>query len=254
MLLEYWDRDKLKLSEREVELAHDSYDDCIAALDRQLGTLLDELDQRGLLRDTVVIITSDHGEQFGEHGVFNHGFSLYADEVHVPLLIISRAAPAGCTISEPVSLRDLAATVVDLAGLDAGPTFPGRSLATYWRDTPDAATSRPTKALSEVDIPLVIGPERGRGSNQREFTVSLVADGLHYLLDVRGNEELYRLGVDPREQRDLKNDPAEDPALARFRDSLGEILRDNRITSGVAGNYQKRFLTLLASLIPRPAI
>jgi len=254
MLLEYWDRDKLKLGERDVELARDSYDNCIAALDRQIGSLLDELDRRDVLRDTLVIVTSDHGEQFGEHGVFNHGFSLYAHEVHVPLFIIAREAPPGRTVAEPVSLRDLPATIVDLSGLDAGSTFPGRSLAACWRQTPGAAVSRATRAFSEVDIPLVIGPERGRGSNLRGFTVSLVAEGLHYLLDVGGNEELYELAADPRELRNLKNDPGQDPALGRFRNSLGQILRDNRITSGVAGDYQKRFRMLLESLIPRPSI
>ena len=89
MLLEYWNRDKLTLTERDVAMALDAYDDCIAALDRQVGALLDELDRRGVLRDTIVMITADHGEQFGEHGVFNHGFSLYAQEAHVPLVIIS---------------------------------------------------------------------------------------------------------------------------------------------------------------------
>ena len=67
-----------------------------------------------MLRDTLVIITSDHGEQFGEHGVFNHGYSLYAHEVHVPLLIISPSAPPGLTVSQPVSLSDQPATVIDL--------------------------------------------------------------------------------------------------------------------------------------------
>jgi len=247
MLLEYWGRDKLKLSERDVELARDSYDNCIAALDRQVGSLLDELERRDVLRETLVIITSDHGEEFGEHGVFNHGFSLYAPEVRVPLLIISGKAPPGRTVAEPVSLRDLPTTIVDLLGLDAGSTFPGYSLAASWRQTPGAAVSRATRAFSEAAIPRVIRPERGRGSSQRGFTVSLVAEGLHYLLDAGGHEELYELAADPRELRNLKDDPGQDPTLVRLRNSIGDMLRDNRITSGVAGDDQKRFLMLLES-------
>jgi arylsulfatase A-like enzyme len=254
MLLEFMDLDKLKASERDVELARDSYDNCIAALDRQVGALLDQLDQRDMLRDTLVIITSDHGEEFGEHGVFNHGFSLYSNEVHVPLLIISRGAPPGHSVSEPVSLRDLPATVVDLLGLDAGSTFPGGSVAAYWRRTPGAGEPHVSKALSEVEIPLVIGPERGRGPNQRGFTLSLVADGLHHLLDIRGVEELYDLAADPRELRDLRSDPGRNPALDRLRISLAELLRDNRATSAVVAEYQKRFRILLESLLPRPRI
>src|SRR5262249_5907841 len=68
MLLEYWDQDKLQLSEHDVELVRDAYDDCIAALDRQVGALLDELERPGLLQDTPVIITSDHGVPFGPRG------------------------------------------------------------------------------------------------------------------------------------------------------------------------------------------
>jgi arylsulfatase A-like enzyme len=254
MLLEYWDRDKLKLSVRDVELARDSYDNCIAALDRQVGALLEKLDQRGVLRDTVVIITSDHGEQFGEHGLFNHGFSLYAQEVHVPLLIIAPGAPPGRTVAEPVSLRDLPATVVDLSGQSAGSPFPGRSLAELWRYRGSRRAPSSTSAMSEVDIPTTIGPERGSGSSQRGFAVSLVAEGQHYVLDIGGREELYELAGDPQELRNLRNDAGQDRALERFRKSFGEMLRDNRISSGVAADYQERFRSLLASLVPRPSI
>jgi arylsulfatase A-like enzyme len=254
MLLEYWDRDKLKLSERDVELARDSYDDCIAALDRQVGSLLDELDRRGVLRDTLVIITSDHGEQFGEHGVFNHGFSPYAQELHVPLLIISRRAPPGASISEAVSLRDLPATVVELSGLGSGSAFPGRSLAHCWKKNPESGKTGSTQAISEVDIPVVIGPERGRGPKQRGFTMSIVAEGLHYIVDVRGTEELYEVAADPLELRNLKDDPRQTPALGRFRNSLAEILRDNRIKTGVAADYQNQLKKLLEIWIPGPAM
>src|SRR5262249_61756073 len=88
-------------------------------------------DRRGVLRDTVVIITSDHGEEFGERGVFNHGYSLYLDEVHVPLVILAPGAPAGRAVAEPVSLRDLPATVVDLLGLAGASPLPRRALAAH---------------------------------------------------------------------------------------------------------------------------
>jgi arylsulfatase A-like enzyme len=254
MLLEYWDLDKLKLGERHIELARDSYDDCIAALDQQLGLLLDELDRRKLLSDTLVIITSDHGEQFGEHGVFNHGFSVYAQEVHVPLLLISKDTPKGLSIPEPVSLRDIPATVVDLAGLAGESPLPGRSVAECWRSSARSAQASGAWAASEVDIPAVIGPERGHGPPQRGFAMSLFAQGLHYLVDVRGNEELYELASDPRELRNLKDDPRETPALDRFRNSLGEFLRRNRVTSGVAGDYQKQLGRLLENWAPPPSI
>ncbi len=132
----WWQLDKRGLSEQEIAFVRDSYDDCIADLDEQLGRLIDELRRRGLLDRTWVIIAADHGESFGEHaGVFCHGTSLYRTELHVPLVILPPAAnpsPAGRAVDETVSLRDLAATVVDLAGLSAGSPFPGESLARFW--------------------------------------------------------------------------------------------------------------------------
>jgi arylsulfatase A-like enzyme len=255
MLLEYWDRDKLKLTPHEIELARDSYDDCIAALDRRIGSLLDELERGGVLEDTLVIITSDHGEHFGEHGTFDHGFSLYAHEVHVPLLLISSKAPAGRTFDQPVSLRDIPATVFDLAGLGAGrgSPFPGRSLGEHWRKSSRGDVQLTTSAISEVDIPLEILPQRGRGPKERGFSMSLVQDGLHYVMDIQGTEELYDLTSDPDELSDLKTDKAlaEKLALGRFRSVLYQALAGNRVANDVAREYQRRFRMVLESMLLR---
>ena len=77
---------------RLLELAEDSYDNCVAYLDEQLGELIRELLRRGVLEHTLVIVTADHGEGMGEHDLFDHGESLYRAEIHVPLLIVP---PAG---------------------------------------------------------------------------------------------------------------------------------------------------------------
>ena len=86
---------------RDILMARDCYDDCIAFLDDQLGRLLDELRGQGLLDNTVVIITSDHGEAFGDHGLFGHASSLYLDEIGVPLVILSPDAPGGPSGGQP---------------------------------------------------------------------------------------------------------------------------------------------------------
>ncbi|HKI19435.1 MAG TPA: sulfatase-like hydrolase/transferase, partial [Isosphaeraceae bacterium] len=132
-LIEHWRTvDRLGLSAREIAFVRDSYDDCIADLDEQLGRLLDELGRRGILERTWLIVTSDHGESFGEQaGVFGHGTSLYQPQLHVPLVIVPPAgSPSRPSVPETASLRDLPATVVDVLGLGAGAPFPGRSLAT----------------------------------------------------------------------------------------------------------------------------
>ena len=96
-LIDHWRTlDKSRLSAREIAFARDSYDDCIADLDEQLGRLLDELERRGVLKSTWLIITSDHGESFGEQpGVFIHGTSLYQPQIHVPLVIVPPSTDQG---------------------------------------------------------------------------------------------------------------------------------------------------------------
>ncbi|MGH9902711.1 MAG: sulfatase, partial [Pyrinomonadaceae bacterium] len=76
-----------KLSPQEVRTEIDAYDGAISYLDHQLGLLFDELGRRGLLENTLVVVTSDHGEEFGEHGGAYHGTSLYEEQVRVPLRI-----------------------------------------------------------------------------------------------------------------------------------------------------------------------
>ena len=118
-LLQRWAEDeKSGLTPQEVEFAVNAYDECVADLDEQLGLLFDELDRQGILEQTWLIVTADHGESFGEHaGVFCHGNSLYQTEVHVPLLIVPpRGQRRRAVVNETVSLRDVAATVVDVLG------------------------------------------------------------------------------------------------------------------------------------------
>jgi arylsulfatase A-like enzyme len=121
--------DKARIAPQDLPFVIDAYDDCIADLDEQVGRLLDKLRRQGILDNTWLIIAADHGESFGEHaGVFCHGTSLYQTELHVPLVIVP---PGGCSpnhvVKEPVSLRDLPATIVDVLGLNADAPFPGAS-------------------------------------------------------------------------------------------------------------------------------
>src|SRR5262249_39966272 len=133
-ILESWLRlDKSRLSTGDVQMAVDVYDQCITELDRRLGALIAELARRGLLEDTLVIVTSDPGEHLGDHLLFFHGCSLYRQLMAAPLVIVDpKKVPAGRVVAQPVSLRDMAATIVDVLGLTPSPPFPGRSLARLW--------------------------------------------------------------------------------------------------------------------------
>jgi arylsulfatase A-like enzyme len=226
MLRDYWELDKNKLTRQDVAIAQESYEDCISYLDHEIGALLDRLDKDGVLRQTLVIITSDHGEEFGERGVFTHGYSLSLRELHVPLLLIGAGGvPGGRVVEEPVSLRDVPATVVDLLGLAASAPFPGRSLAVHWRSKASAGRPSTSPALSEALVPVPLPPERGRGPTQRGYAMSLVTRGSHYILDGAANEELYDFQSDAAEAHNLKRRTGEDFALRGERWTLRELLR-----------------------------
>jgi hypothetical protein len=104
------------------------YDESILAWDAAFGDLQHDLETRGLLENTLIIVTSDHGESFGERGLFNHGHSLYREQVDIPLVL---SWPAGIRQprkdSNPVGLDQVPATLLDAAGLPQG-GFPGLSL------------------------------------------------------------------------------------------------------------------------------
>ncbi len=92
--LEFWgDVDKARLQKRHQTFIVDCYDNCISYLDERLGELFGELQRRGVLEETLLVVTADHGEGLGEHGLFDHGESLYGSEIRVPLLIRLPAQP-----------------------------------------------------------------------------------------------------------------------------------------------------------------
>ncbi len=222
------------LSSQEMAFAVSAYDDCIADLDEQLGILIDELETRGVLKQTWVIIASDHGESFGEHpNIFCHGTSLYQTELHVPLLILP---PAGTTITnrvvhDTVSLRDLAATVTDVSGQAADSPFPGASLARFWNGESVAGPSAnppPGSAPAELALPS-IPPSRDLSSIPKtSWPLGSLTEGDWSYIRHEGAvyEELFHLGDDAKEQNNRAGAPGTETTLARMREAL------NRTTAG----------------------
>jgi arylsulfatase A-like enzyme len=224
-LMKWSKRPKQNVPPQLNDLVRDAYDDCITHIDDRLGQLFDEMDRRGLLEKTLVIITSDHGEQLGEHGLFLHGRSLYREEVHVPLVVVPPGGMArGVGIPDPVSLRDLPATIVDVVGLRSDSPFPGKSLAGYWNS--DSASKKPLSdpVLTQVALRENVSNNKGRAPAWRGPMKSLVADGSVYILNADGDEELYDLEADPREIKDLADIAHSAPILERFRNALDDLL------------------------------
>jgi arylsulfatase A-like enzyme len=243
--------DKTSAKTRDLQMARDCYDDCIAYLDEQLGRLLENLRVRGLLDNTVVIITSDHGEAFGDHGSFGHSNGALFDEVGVPLVILAPGAPAGRVVGSPVSLRDLPATVVDQAGLAVGSPFPGRSLSAYWGLAPGPVPSGVSSAaLAEQSSPAALRPEIRGGLGHGGFQMSLLASGRHYIRDGKGAERLYDLAADPFERVNLMEAPEGPRVVGPFRRMLLEVLTEDPGSVEVEGAYLDAYRRGLEALVP----
>ena len=229
LLRNWWTLDKRRLSRQEIAFVRDAYDECVANLDEQLGRLLGELGRRGVLERTWLIITSDHGESFGEQpGFFGHGTSLYQPQLHVPLVIVPPSGsprPLRPVVSETVSLRDLPATVVDLLGLEAGAPFPGASLAPLWARPSSETVVEPTgpgPALSEV-VPIdPVDPESAELLERRRAWASLAEGDWIYIRREGGDpEELFDLRADGRERHNRAGDPAVQPVIEQMRQDIG---------------------------------
>lgn len=217
--------DKKTLTPREIRLVNDAYDDCIASLDEQLGRLLDELEQRGHLDNTLVLVTADHGEHFGEHDLYGHASSLYDQEIHVPLLaLLPGRAHAGRSIADPVSLRDLPATVTDLLGLGRTAPFPGASLARFFDP---AANALAGPSLAEVDAPVKAAPNQGRSPVFRGPMKALTFGNEVYIRNGDGVEEVFDVAADPMQTRNLIDTPAVRARLATFRATLEALTCDD---------------------------
>lgn len=204
----------------QIEVVSDvaAYDESLAALDHQLGLLLSELDRLGALRNTIVVITSDHGEELGDHGLMRHGKSLYLQELHVPLLVsFDGIVPRGTRVQAAVTVRDLPATVLDLAraadvGVEGGSRLPGRSLARFWNRDATAGDSMHS-VISEVRY----APTRPRWEPASRGDMASIVDGKrHVILGGDGVLEMYQIDADPHEQRNLASSP-------EVRDDIGHL-------------------------------
>lgn len=194
------------------------YDQAIAYLDHEIGRLLQALEQRGLLQNTVVIITSDHGEAFGEHGIYGHGSTLYLPMLHVPLLLAGPGVmPEGRRVDDWVSLHAIAPTVMELAAPSVRHPFPGPSLIRYWRRD------------SIVASPLLAG-SRYAANNPSWYPTSkgtlhgLIADGKMLVREADGRRELFDLAADPMQFTDLLLRQPEDSIAGRLEAQLRALV------------------------------
>jgi len=138
---------------RDVNHLEALYDGEIRFTDDTLGEILGELDRRGLKDSSIIAITADHGEAFYEHGVHGHRWTLYEEEIRIPLVVrYPPTIPANLRIRHPASIIDIAPTLLELAGAPTLPGATGRSLAPLFR-TPDGPWED-RAVVCELNVPL----------------------------------------------------------------------------------------------------
>lgn len=189
---------KVRLDEPIVRRLEKLYDGEVAYLDSQVGRLFDGLAQRGLSSYTVVAVTSDHGEEFFDHGGFEHGHTLYEELLHVPLMIRAPGRTTSGTLLTPrrvsavVRLMDVAPTLCELAGVPAPKEIQGDSLLPLMTGRDDL--NRPVYAFGNL------WGESGEALRKEDWKVIREAKA--------SRVRLFDLRHDPREQRDLSGTEA----------------------------------------------
>jgi len=182
------------------------YDSGIAYVDDSIGQLMAGLEKRGLTRNTVVVITSDHGESLGEHGMKYHGNALYLSQLHVPLIFwYPRHIPQNVRVPVPVSNASLAATLLSLIDPETSAPFPLPSLAPLWQ-SPRTEQNWPTP-LSEVARQYAEPDDPGNGHLVPMATAgpmkSLLSGQWHLIVHKEFGYQLYDWVHDPAEVSDL---------------------------------------------------
>jgi lipoteichoic acid synthase len=163
------------------------YLNAVHSTDQLIGQLADTLDQMQLSDDTLIVITGDHGEAFGEHGQIAHNWTVYDEEMRVPLMLVNRRLfPYQQRVDRLGHQLDIAPTLLALLGYAPPPSWQGNSLF----------------SANATDRAYLF-------SRYGNYTFGLVYRHFKYIYDFnRKRQELYDLAADPRELHDLAAEPA----------------------------------------------
>ncbi len=191
------DFNAMDLSPAEVRFLSDRYDASVRRADDELGAFLRFLEDEGVLADTVVVVTSDHGEEFDEHGSIGHEGTLHREVLEIPLLIYAPGQPPGVE-TRPAGLVDVVPTVLALLGLEASAELEGEPLLGPSAPS-EAAPYRYSELAWNGDLESWLGPDR------------------HWIVDrATGTATLFNLERDPGEHAGTPTEPP-DFALRRVR-------------------------------------
>lgn len=197
-------------TEAELVAMRATYDATLLDLDKAAERLITGMEDRGLLEDTIVVFTADHGEMLGEKGLYSHRWALYEPLIHVPLIVRYPGAKAR-RVKGPVSLTGLFATICELTGVPVpdgvgAPLHPGDPVFSELRD-PNHAMPSILAAFPDLD------------TTPFERSLSAVIDGSSKLIRASDHRhELFDLTADPHERHPLDRPDEQERLLGILRD------------------------------------
>jgi arylsulfatase A-like enzyme len=202
---------QMPMSEEDFAMLQACYDGALASLDAEIGALVAWLRQRGMLDRTLLIITSDHGENIGDHGLMSHAYSLHDTLIHVPLIVrYPELFPPGQRVTQQVQLTDLFPTVLDVLGLDVPHVRQELQGVSLLAPTPDTAEERLAYAEMLAPHPSVASLNRRTGTPEQTPRPAidralrcLRTPATKVIWASDGNHALYDLRRDPRETTNL---------------------------------------------------
>ena len=207
-------------------------------LDDMVGRILNKLDQLGIRDNTLILFTSDHGEHLGDHGLWSKG-SFYDPACRVPLIASGPGLPTGETVMTPVSLIDLAPTILDAFDLDAPTAMQGHSLLPVARQE------------SSRHPGVVFGTYHGHDAVSGQFMVR--TDRHKYIHHVGLQPQLFDLKTDPDETEDLGQHPAHAETVRELEKQLREVFDPEAIDAAVRADQETRFRQWRDALGPTQA-
>jgi arylsulfatase A-like enzyme len=234
---------QVELSRGELDALHSLYEAEVAYLDDRIGELMSWLEESGLLDDTIVVVTSDHGENFGWQHLTSHAFAVNDELLRVPLILHAPGrVPSGRNVDTAVSLVDLFPTVAELAGVpfDRSDELEGRSLLRLIEGREIAAfEKRPIFAEDSVNAELLRAARKDHPSfdwSIYERPLRAVRQhGLKYVWSGDGRHGLYDVAHDPLETDNLlSRRPEQARALAVALDEWQRSVEGGRPSGRVA--------------------
>ncbi len=226
--------DRIAVSPEQVLRARRGYYGAVSLLDDYVGLLLSTLEEQGLLADTVVVVTSDHGDMLGERGLW-YKMAPFEGSIRVPLIVFCPSRFPPRRVGEPVSLLDLLPTLVDLAG-GFGPEGPAAPL-----DGESLVGALTGGRAPRRDIPVEYLAEGVRSPQ-----VTLIRGSLKLVRELGGPDLLYDLASDPGERHNL----AGEEGLPSWAQDLAEALSARwdlrRLDEEVRASQRRRRLVAVA--------